>query len=1447
MRRREGVTARFSRDRAITLWFMILSLALAFWQRPGWATADTKIDLHVDPVRFLSQVASVWTSTTDLGEVHSAQYSGYLWPMGPFFAALHSISISAWVVQRLWLALMFALATWGILRLLDVLIGRPRSVTHVVAATFYLLNPYVVVFTARTTITLLGYAALPWLLLVAYHGVRTGRGWLHWRSWVWPAAFALIFTSTGGGVNAAVVGYMLIGPLVLLVYEPVVGAVRWRDSLGFLIRASILGVLVSLWWIVPLLVHVRYGIDFLQFTEQPATIWGTNNLPESLRLMGYWTSYIGVGFNVLRPYFSDGSTLLFDPWVVGASLLLPALALAGFARAPRRRATPLFLALVLVGVVAMTAGFPDGTPLRGAMDWLYKNVFVLRFMRTNNKAAPLVAVGLAGLLGVGAGQLVDRLRGIRDARPRRAALAGAGAALVGLIALAALPLISGGAIDTQLEFKRIPAAWTQAGQDLDRRLPPNSRAFVLPGQIFAYYTWGGTIDPILPRLTSRPVAVRYETPYSDLHAVDLLTTVDDLVQQRRLVPGELAPLLRLMGVGAVITGSDDDTSRSGAIDPAVAAGVLSPQLGRPARSYGAARVVPEASGDVSGPVALPEVRRYDTPVGRGIVHVDPVGQSTILDGGAQGLADLAAFGGLPAGDSVFYAGDLSAGSLRAQAAQGASIVISDSNRRREFLPESTQQNRGPTEVTTDPLPTNAAVINPFPLAGTDGQTVAVLQGAQYIHAPIGAGELQFPEHAPIAAFDGDLSTSWVADRNLALTDRWIEIGFVDPRNVPYVDVYPLNDAHGTVTEVDVNGIHHAVGSGWTRIVVNLRRVSAVRVTIDHVIQPKVGLGGPGGFREIRIPGVHVRELLRPPVLTARALAGTDLRRDALTYLFERTTGDDPFRRNPYGTSTVLDNPQDRGDAERYIDRLVFAPAARSYTADAWVYPAVGASDSALDHLVGASGPDRFDSSSRFQDQPAYRASAAFDGRPGPGWIGVWLRPQAPAPWISWQTPALLTVSHLRLAPPGLPVRRPTVVQLSWRGGATPPLAVSGDGSVVLPAPVRARGFRLTVLQARFPPGASAREREAPAVGIGAISVPGLPAMSVPQRGALRAGCGTVSIDVGGRRVPLSVSATVGQLDAGLPLPAHNCGGRVQMGAGLQEIRALPGVFSIDLLDLVSPAPAPAAVPSGGGRVVDPGSIGQSSVGGVRVALRGRSWLVLGESYDAGWQATCGGRSLGAPQPIDGYANGWLAPAGCRRVAFAFAPQNGVRVSYYVSALVCLVLVALLLVGVVRRRARPVLRETMRVVPEPATRPRSLPQAALIALIVAAPVAGVFALRAGAVSFPIITLVLWRGLRPAALTRIAVLLLGVAVPITYVIVSPRNQGGYDFNYSSKLIAAHWLGVAAVLLLGLAAVPTIAALRAQRTRSDASDAVGESPTTGGGEPPPRSSPQPAGPAA
>ncbi len=129
--------------------------------------------------------------------------------MGPFFALGRLAGLSPWLVQRLWLGAVLAIAAWGTVRLLDALAGRPRGAAHLVAGLLVLLNPYVAVFTARTSVTLLGYAALPWLLLCVHRGLRAPR------SWWWPAAFALGIACTGGGVNAAVTAWVLLGPLLL--------------------------------------------------------------------------------------------------------------------------------------------------------------------------------------------------------------------------------------------------------------------------------------------------------------------------------------------------------------------------------------------------------------------------------------------------------------------------------------------------------------------------------------------------------------------------------------------------------------------------------------------------------------------------------------------------------------------------------------------------------------------------------------------------------------------------------------------------------------------------------------------------------------------------------------------------------------------------------------------------------------------------------------------------------------------------------------------------------------------------------------------------------------------------------------------------------------------------------------------------------------------------------
>jgi len=210
---------------------------------------------------------------------------------------------------------------------------------------------------------------------------------------------------------------------------------------------------------------------------------------------------------------------------------------------------------------------------------------------------------------------------------------------------------------------------------------------------------------------------------------------------------------------------------------------------------------------------------------------------------------------------------------------------------------------------------------------------------------------------------------------------------------------------------------------------------------------------------------------------------------------------------------------------------------------------------------------------------------------------------------------------------------------------------------------------------------------------------------------------------------------------------------------------------------------------------------------VRVALRGPAWLVLGVGFDRGWRATCDGRSLGVPVPVQGYANGWAAPASCTKVAFAFAPNRTVAIAAIVSLVASLFALGFL---IVRRPRRP----------GPAPAPLSDAQAparwtlrrAALAGVLAASVLGfLFALRAGVVLGPLVFLILWRGIgaRALALAGGAVLLL--AVPLLSILAAPLPRTGFQTNYAVDRISAHWAAVLAVTLLGAALWRTLAAAR------------------------------------
>ena len=87
------------------------------------------------------------------------------------------------------------------------------------------------------------------------------------------------------------------------------------------------------------------------------------------------------------------------------------------------------------------------------------------------------------------------------------------------------------------------------------------------------------------------------------------------------------------------------------------------------------------------------------------------------------------------------------------------------------------------------------------------------------------------------------------------------------------------------------------------------------------------------------------------------------------------------------------------------------------------------------------------------------------------------------------------------------------------------------------------------------------------------------------------------------------------------------------------------------------------------------------------------WLVLSQSYNAGWQANAKGLpALGPSTLVNGYANGWLVePAASRHgepvhVTLRWTPQRRVWIAIAISLLAMFVAVGVIIVAMRRRRA-----------------------------------------------------------------------------------------------------------------------------------------------------------------
>ena len=219
---------------------------------------------------------------------------------------------------------------------------------------------------------------------------------------------------------------------------------------------------------------------------------------------------------------------------------------------------------------------------------------------------------------------------------------------------------------------------------------------------------------------------------------------------------------------------------------------------------------------------------------------------------------------------------------------------------------------------------------------------------------------------------------------------------------------------------------------------------------------------------------------------------------------------------------------------------------------------------------------------------------------------------------------------------------------------------------------------------------------------------------------------------------------------------------------------------------------------------------------MRLRVDGPAWLVLGEGYNRGWRAWCGERDLGAPEPVDGYANGWRIDRDCRNARFAFAPNRSAVVGYAVSLLACLACLALVVVD--PRRRAPALAVMEAGDLSGGDRPERWPllRALAAALAAGAVIAFLFGPVAGAAAALGVLVVLRSAVGARGLALAGGALLAIVVPVLYLVHPADAERANNVAFPVERIAAHWVAVAGLIALLAALLRTLADARPDRGR-------------------------------
>ena len=1305
------------RQLAVSVGVLVLLAYLpALTAAPGRMPSDSKLYVYLNPARFLADTTTTFDPRQFAGWVPH-QHIAYLWPMGPWFWFFDAIGVPDWLAHRLWVGTLLVAAGLGV-RWVARLLGLGPTAA-LAAAIVYQLSPYILPYVSRTSILLLPYAGLGWIVGLTVLAAQRGR-------WRFAAGVSLVVL-TVGAVNATALAMIIPAPALWLVHAVWQRSITWRRALATAAKVGVLSIAVSLWWIAMLLIQGKRGADVLAYSESLESVSFTSTSTEVLRGLGYWLFYIRDAFGATTTASLDymASTRVI---VFGIGLLAVVLSGLVFTTWQHRRYVALLIGSGLVLAVGVHP-IDDPSPLMSLLVGDGEGGLALA-LRSSTRAVPVLVFGLA----LSAASLVAACGSIR--LPGRRAWSstwsrstwtwgGVTAIVITLLAVGYLPsLRNGGFVDPQLERDQDPPqAWLDASARLDS-LPAGYRVLQLPGGEFGAFRWGYTVDQPLPSLTERPLLTRDLLPLGSAAAMDLVFALDDRFQDGVVDVDAIAPVARLLGVDTIWVADDVAFDRFRLARPEIVDDLLTgpgaadadllpaERFGEPAPNVGAIPVVDEQSVSdrrVGAPLATVSLVGVDAPVATIRAKDDVV----VLSGSGDGLVDAAGAGVIDGSELILYSASLSGDSPSADRLSDAvsnatRVVVTDSNRDRAHHWRGSQDVTGYTEAGDDVgVLRNESGDQRLPVFADDDpdtQTISIQDGPVTATASAyGEPFAYLPEHRPVMAIDGDPSTSWtVGDRGQAL-DESIVLDVSEPIDHLTLRQPDTVDGQRRITEVELTvddrdpalvvlDESSLVGDGQ-RIDID-PTTAASRITLritgtgTEIDVAPIGAAVAGvGFATIDVGLEPTTELIRVPVDATTAM--TDAAATTpLSAVFTRLRTD----------------PTDRwrSDPEPALRRQFTVPNDAAFDTSVVLRADQRMDDTALAELLD----EAVAATAHLTGVPGARGASAVDGDIDTSWITPFGSPVGQSLHLALDG----TANSVAIAQPAGTFSPITQVRISDPTGSFELDVDQAGTDVALPRTIDLSDATIEIIAVDGRTTVDRRFGEAitlPAaiseITFDGVSPPRTPADGTPA-GEHVEECRDDLLQIDGTPVGLSFTASTEAILRGEPIDATLCAAEgasvLALAADTHTLTSTPGAasgFHVDQVVLAEPDDGAGAEATTAPSVTVTSTSRTGRTVEVAPCPEG-CWVVLGEGYNPAWTASDASGSLGPPTLVDGNANGWfIGPTDePTTVTFHWTAQRTLNVALLASLLGVLACIALVIAD--RRRAGDAL------VPVPVPRP-----------------------------------------------------------------------------------------------------------------------------------------------